>query len=81
MPESPVSSVEGSPSTAWPGIFLSLLFGIELRVFLPHCPLLNSFSWGAAPAPRGKKRHGAKLPAHSVSYLLDGFGVFISTFN
>ena len=43
-----------------------ILLGVELRALLPHCPLLSSFSWGAAPAPRGKKRHEAKLPAHSI---------------
>ena len=58
MPEPPANSVEGAPSTVWPGVLFSLLFYVELRALLPHCPLLSSFSWGAAPAPRGKKGIG-----------------------
>jgi hypothetical protein len=44
------------------------LFGVELRAFLPHCPLLSPFSWGAAPAPRGKKGMGPSclLTLHSL---------------
>ncbi len=56
MPESPASSVEGSPSTAWPGIFLSLLFGIECGLFLPTAPCSTRSPGGAAPCPPEVKK-------------------------
>lgn len=66
MPEPPANSVEGTPSTVWPGVLFSFLFCVELRALLPHCPLLSSFSWGAAPAPRGKKGMGPSCLLISV---------------